>query len=172
MDPEKLEAIRGWPAPKSVKETQSFLGFCNFYRKFIEGFATIAQPLYWLTRKDNQFKWTDTCQKSFETLKDRLTSAPVLALAIDNEPYKIEADASDYASGAVLSQQQDGVWHPVAYYSKSFSAAERNYEIHDKEMLAIIRALEEWRYLVQGNGHKIEIWTDHKNLEYFLSAKK
>ena len=97
-------------------------------------------------------------------------SAPVLTLAMDDEPYKIEADASDYASGAVLSQLQEGEWHPVAYYSKSFSIAERNYEIHDKEILAIIRALDKWQYLVQGSKHTLEIWTDHKNLEYFLSA--
>ncbi|GLB43819.1 putative chromo (CHRromatin Organisation MOdifier) domain containing protein [Lyophyllum shimeji] len=172
MDPKKLKAVRDWPAPRTVKETQSFLGFCNFYRKFIRDFATVAQPLYWLTRKNHQFKWTEGCPKAFDTLKILLTSAPVLTLPTDDSPYKIEADASDYASGAVLSQLQSKAWHPMAYLSKSFTAAERNYEIHDKEMLAIIRALKEWRYLVQGSRHKIEIWTDHKNLEYFLTARK
>jgi len=104
-------------------------------------------------------------------MKTQVTSAPILALATDEGQFKIEADASDYASGAVLSQYQMGSWHPIGFYSKGFSSAERNYKIHDKEMLAIIRALDEWRHLVQGSKDKIEIWTDHKNLEYFLSAQ-
>jgi len=90
------------------------------------------------------------------------------------EPFRIEADSSDFASGAVLSQQLPGEekWHPVAFYSKSLSPVEQNYEIHDKEMLAIIRALEEWRHFLEGARHPVEIWTDHKNLEYFMTAKK
>jgi len=92
----------------------------------------------------------------------------------DSEPFRIEADSSDFASGAVLSQQLpgEGKWHPVAFYSKSLSPVERNYEIHDKEMLAIIHALEEWRHFLEGAQHPVEIWTDHKNLEYFMTAKK
>jgi hypothetical protein len=91
-----------------------------------------------------------------------------------DQPFRIEADSSDFATGAVLSQlsTEDRKWHPVAYYSKSLSETERNYEIHDKEMLAIIRALDEWRHFLEGATHKVEIWTDHKNLEYFMSAKK
>jgi len=90
------------------------------------------------------------------------------------ELFHIEADSSDFTSGAVLSQQLPGVekWHLVAFYSKSLSLVERNYEIHDKEMLAIIRALEEWRHFLEGARHPVEIWTDHKNLEYFMMAKK
>jgi len=92
----------------------------------------------------------------------------------DSEPFRIEADSSDFASGAVLSQQLPGEekWYPVAFYSKSLSLVERNYEIHDKEMLAIIRALEEWRHFLEEARHPVEIWTDHKNLEYFMTAKK
>lgn len=108
MDPAKLAAIEEWPAPTTIKETQSFLGFCNFYQKFIQSFATIAQPLYRLTQKNQGFRWTTDCTRSFRTLKDKLVSAPVLTLATDDEPYKIEADASDYASGAMLSQRQGG----------------------------------------------------------------
>jgi len=90
------------------------------------------------------------------------------------EPFCIEADSSDFASRAVLSQQLPGEekWHLVAFYSKSLSLVEWNYEIHDKEMLAIIRALEEWRHFLEGARHLVEIWTDHKNLEYFMMAKK
>jgi len=92
----------------------------------------------------------------------------------DSEPFRVEADSSDFATGAVLSQQSmaDGKWHPVAFYSKSLSSMEWNYEIHDKEMLAIIRALEEWRHFLEGVTHPVEIWTNHKNLEYFMMAKK
>jgi hypothetical protein len=89
------------------------------------------------------------------------------------QPFHVEADSSDFATGGVLSQlcSDDGKWHPVAFLSKSLSAVERNYEIHDKEMLAIIRALEEWRHFLKGAQHTVEIWTDHKNLEYFQTAQ-
>jgi len=111
---------------------------------------------------------------AFEDLKTVVTTAPVLVSPQDSEPFRVEADSSDFATGAVLSQQSttDGKWHPVVFYSKSLSSMERNYEIHNKEMLAIIRALEEWRHFLEGVTHLIEIWTDHKNLEYFMTAKK
>jgi len=103
-----------------------------------------------------------------------VTTAPTLALPQDLELFRIEADSSDFASGAVLSQQlpREEKWHLVAFYSKSLSPVERNYEIHDKEMLAIIQALEEWKHFLEGARHLVEIWTDHKNLEYFMTAKK
>jgi len=103
-----------------------------------------------------------------------VTTAPVLVSPQDSEPFCIETDSSDFASGAILSQRlpREEKWHPVAFYSKSLSPVERNYEIHDKEMLAIIRVLEEWRHFLEGARHPVEIWTDHKNLEYFMTAKK
>jgi len=103
-----------------------------------------------------------------------VTTSPILALPQDSEPFCIETDSSDFASGAVLSQQLPGEdkWHPVAFYSKSLSPVERNYKIHDKEMLTIIHVLEEWRHFLEGARHPVEIWTDHKNLEYFITAKK
>jgi len=111
---------------------------------------------------------------AFEDLKMVVTTAPVLVSPQDLEPFWVEVDSSDFAIGAVLSQQSmtDGKWHPVAFYSKSLSSVEWNYEIHDKEMLAIICALEEWRHFLEGATHPVEIWTDHKNLEYFMTAKK
>jgi len=113
-------------------------------------------------------------QTAFEDLKTAVTTAPVLMSPQDSEPFRIEADSSDFAIGAVLSQQSttDGKWHPVAFYSKSLFSMERNYEIHDKEMLAIICALEEWRHFLEEATHLVEIWTNHKNLEYFMTAKK
>jgi len=103
-----------------------------------------------------------------------VTTALVLMSPQDSEPFWVEADSLDFATGAVLSQQlkTDGKWHPVAFYSKSLSSVERNYEIHDKKMLAIICALEEWRHFLEGATYLVEIWTDHKNLEYFMMAKK
>jgi len=103
-----------------------------------------------------------------------VTTAPVLVSPQDSEPFRIEADSSDFASGAVLSQQLPGEekWHPVAFYNKSLSPVERNYQIHNKKMLTIICALEEWRHFLEGAQHLVEIWMDHKNLEYFMTAKK
>jgi len=103
-----------------------------------------------------------------------VTTAPVLMSPQNSEPFRVEADSSDFATGAVLSQQStaDGKWHLVVFYSKSLSSVERNYEIHDKKMLAIICALEEWRHFLKGVTHPVEIWTDHKNCEYFMMAKK
>jgi len=101
-------------------------------------------------------------------------TAPILASPQDSEPFHIAADSSNFASRAILSQQlpREDKWHPVAFYSKSLSPVKWNYEIHDKEMLAIIHALEEWRHFLEGARHPVEIWMDHKNLEYFMTAKK
>jgi len=151
-----------------------FLGFVNFYQRFIQDFSTKAQPLFDLTRSKQVWTWSGREQAAFEDLKTAVTTAPVLMSPLDSEPFWIEVDSSDFATGAVLSQQSatDGKWHPIAFYSKSLSSIERNYEIHDKEMLAIIRALEEWRHFLEGATYPVEIWTDHKNLEYFMTAKK
>lgn len=174
MSPTKVEGVSKWPKPETVKDVQSFLGFTNFYHRFIEHYAHIARPLHNLTSKSSVFKWEDEEKKAFQTLKDLITSSPILINPTDDEPFRIEADSSDFATGAVLSQlsKEDGKWHPVAFLSKSLNAVERNYDIHDKEMLAIIRALEEWQHFLEGAKHKVEIWTDHKNLEYFMSVKK
>jgi len=111
---------------------------------------------------------------AFEDLKTAVTTALVLVSPQKSVPFQIEVDSSDFTTGAVLSQQSptDGKWHPVAFYSKFLSSVERNYEIHDKEMLAIICVLEEWRHFLEGATHPVEIWTDHKNLECFMMAKK
>jgi len=153
---------------------QAFVGFVNFYRRFIQDFSTIARLLFDLTRSDQAWNWGTKEQEAFERLKMAVTTAPILASPQDSEPFHIKADSSDFASGAVLSQQlpREDKWHPVAFYSKSLSPVERNYEIHNKEMLAIIRALEEWRHFLKGAQHPVEIWMDHKSLEYFMTAKK
>jgi hypothetical protein len=173
MDPVKVKGVTDWPVPKKVKEVQSFLGFVNFYRRFIKDFSHIARPLHALTRKTTEWRWGEPQQAAFEALKHAITTAPVLVFPSDTGKFRIEADASNFATGAVLSQlQDDGKWHPVGFISKSFSDVERNYEIHDKEMLAIIRALEEWRHFLEGAHERMDIWTDHRNLQYFRTAQR
>jgi len=146
----------------------------NFYRRFIRDFSAKARPLFDLTRSEQVWTWSRREQAAFEDLKTAVTTAPVLVSPQESDPFRIEADSLDFATGAVLSQQSmmDGKWHPVAFYSKSLSSVEQNYKIHDKEMLAIICALEEWRHFLEEVTHPVEIWTNHKNLEYFITAKK
>jgi len=146
----------------------------NFYRRFIQDFSAKARLLFDLTRSKQVWTWSGREQAAFEDLKTVVTTALVLVSPQESDPFRIEANSLDFATGAVLSQQSttDGKWHPVAFYSKSLSSMERNYKIHDKEMLAIICALEEWRHFLEGATHLVEIWTDHKNLEYFMMAKK
>ena len=143
-------------------------------RRFIQDFLHHACPLFDLTKNDVKWHWSEEEQSAFDTLKGLITSTPILVSPDNTRPFLIKADSLDFATGAVLSQQtlEDGNWHPVAFLSKSLSAIEQNYEIHDKEMLAIIRAMEEWRHFLEGAKHGFEVWTDHKNLEYFWSAKK
>ena len=148
-----------------------FLGFANYYRRFIKDFSKIAKPLTTLTGNE-QWIWNSNQLSAFEQIKKRICSEPVLTIPIDNAPYRLEADASDYASGAVLSQKINDKWHPIAYMSKAFNETERNYEIYDKEMLAIMHALDEWRQYLMGTSEPFEIWTDHKNLQYFRKPQK
>ena len=112
-------------------------------------------------------------QKTFDELKRVFTTKPVLAAPGLNKEFRVEANALNYATGGVLSMKcSDEMWRPVAFISKSLSNTERNYEIHDKEMLVVIRYLEAWRHFLEGAAIKFEIWTDHKNLEYFMKAQK
>src|SRR6187551_3494369 len=173
MDPKKLAGVQEWPVPTKVKHVQAFLGFANFYRRFIKDFAKIAKPLTNLTKKDQKWVWEEEQQTAFEALKKAFTSAPILRIPDDVNPFRLSTDASDFAVGAVLSQldPEDQLWHPVAFYSKSLDVHERNYEIYDKELLAIIRALEEYRHYLEGHPEKFEIWSDHQNLTYFKSTQ-
>jgi hypothetical protein len=174
MDPVKIAGVADWPTPSNKKEVQSFIGFINFYRQFIPGFSHHACALFDLTMKDVRFIWGLPQEDSFMKLKELVTLAPVLVLPNDDLPFRLEADGSGIATSAVLSQQQvdDNAWHPVTFLSKALNPVERNYEIHDTEMLAIIQGLEEWRHYLEGARHPVEIWTDHKNLEYFRVAQK
>jgi len=145
MDPVKVTGVYEWPILENRTDVQAFIGFVNFYHCFIQDFSTIAQSLFDLTHSNQAWNWGIKKQKAFECLKMAVTTALVLASPQDSEPFHIKADSSDFASGAVLSQQlpREEKWHPVAFYSKFLSLVEWNYEIHDKEMLTIIHTLEE-----------------------------
>ena len=172
VDPEKVAAIKNWQFPKSVKGVQAFLGFCNFYRRFIEGYGRIARPLNLCTRKDRVFEFDDSCKEAFTKLQEALTTAPILVHYHPERESMLETDSSDGTVAGVLSQKQpDGLWRPVAYFSKSMLPAECNYTIHDKEMLAIIRAFEEWRAELEGLAEPLKVYSDHKALEYFMTKK-
>lgn len=173
MDPVKLEGLKEWQTPRTVKDVQSFLGFANFYRRFIRGYADIAKPLNNLTCKGKTWDWTPDCEQAFQALKQQFLEAPILVMPDPTKPFQIECDASKVATGAVLRQKgEDNLWHPCAYLSKAFTATERNYQIYDRELLAIIRAFEAWRHYLNGTEQPVEVLSDHKNLTYFRSAQK
>jgi hypothetical protein len=172
MDPFKIQTVLDWQTPCSLRDVQCFLGFANFYRKFIKNYSKIVMPLTELTQKNKPFTWNANATKAFDALKQAFTSAPILMHADLSKPFIIEADASDFALGSILSQTaDDGKLHPVAFHSRKFEAAEINYEIHDKELLAIVDSFEQWRHLLEGSPHQIIIYNDHKNLTYFQTAR-
>ena len=173
MEEEKVKEVLEWPTPKCVKDVQKFLGLVNYYHQFIEDFASIARPLHDMVKKDKKWEWTERQEKAFKELKERFTKELVLTAPDIDKKMRMEVDVSDYVMGGVLLMEcEDGLWRPVTFLSKSLNEIERNYEIHDKEMLVIIRGLESWRHLLEGAQSKFEIWTDHKNLEYFMKAQK
>lgn len=172
MDPSKVKSILDWQAPKSVKDIQVFLGFANFYRRFIKKYSKLTEPLTRLLRKDVKFDWSDSANTAFESLKKAFTTAPILTHFDPARNIILETDASDYALAGVLSHPDPhGNLQPIAFYSRKFNDAELNYEIYDKELLAIIQCLKEWRAYCEGSSQKITIYSDHKNLEYFSTSK-
>ena len=134
---------------------------------------SIARPLHDTVKKDKKWEWINKQERAFEELKKRFTEELVLAVLDIDKKMRMEVDASDYAIGGVLSMKcKDRLWRPVAFLSKLLNKTERNYEIHDKEMLLITRGLENWKNLLKGAYSKFEVWMDHKNLEYFMKAQK
>ncbi|KAL5594252.1 uncharacterized protein BROUX77_006207 [Berkeleyomyces rouxiae] len=173
VDPAKVAAIREWQPPTNVKSVRSFLGFANFYRQFIPLFSEVAAPLVRLTKKEEPWKWSKTENQAFEKLKNDFMRAPVLAMWDEERPTIVECDCSGWALGGTLSQvDETGSLRPVAFFSKKLSPAEVNYEIHDKELLAVIKCLEEWRGELKSLGAPFKILTDHRNLQYFMTTRK
>lgn len=172
MMEDKVSTVLAWKAPKSIKGVQEFMGFANYYRRFIENFSKIAKPITDATKGDNKdFKWTPACEQAFNALKQAFTTAPILVHFVADRQSVLETDASDYALGGVLSQVVNKRLHPVAFHSRKLNPAERNYDIHDKEMLAIVDCFKTWRHLLEGARHQVIVYTDHKNLEYFTTTK-
>jgi len=174
MSTTKVEAVLSWKTPNSLTEVQSFLGFANFYRRFIKDYSKVARPLTELTKKEKGTKWawTEEAGKAFKELKTRFTTAPILAHFNATKPVIIETDASDFAIGAVLSQRDgDNRLHPVAFHSRKFQPSEIKYEIHDKELLAVVDAFKHWRRYCEGAVHPVQVFSDHQNLEYFTTTK-
>lgn len=176
MDPEKVQAVQDWATPTTIKHVQEFVGFANFYRRFIDNFSRLIRPLMDLIPKvggKQLLPWSEKAAKAFADLKLAFTTAPVLAHFDPDLETVVETDASDFVYAAVLSQvQRDGSLRPVAFLSKKMSPAETNYEIYDKELLAIVRAFEEWRPELAGTDDTVTVLTDHKGLEYFKTKKQ
>ncbi|KAI5339223.1 hypothetical protein L3X38_018495 [Prunus dulcis] len=166
VDPQKVEAVVNWVQPTSVTEIRSFLGLAGYYRRFVEGFASIVAPLTRLTRKDVAFEWTEECEQSFQELKRRLTTAPVLALPDNVGNFVIYSDASLQGLGCVL-MQHDRV---IAYASRQLKKHEQNYPVHDLELAAVVFALKIWRHYLY--GETCQIFTDHKSLKYFFTQRE
>lgn len=173
MAKDKVESIERWEPPKTLKESQQFIGFANFYRRFIKNFSNIARPITSANKGDKKdWKWTDEMKHAFHELKYRFTHAPILVHFDPEKQVYVEADASDFAIGAVMSQKDDEErLRPVAFHSRKLTPAEMNYEIHDKELLAIVDSFDKWRQYLEGARHRIEVFSDHQNLAYFTTAK-
>jgi hypothetical protein len=173
MDPRKIKTIVEWQPPRTVSDVKSFTGFAGFYRRWIKDFSRILAPITALERKETVFNWTEECQTAFDSLKAAFTTEPVLKHFDWEKPAVLETDASDYVCAGVLSQHDDeGILHPIAFYSKKMTPAECNYEIYDKELLAIVRCLEEWSAELEMSQEVVKVLCDHRNLEYFMSTKK
>ena len=166
---DKVQAVRDWPTPCSVEEVRSFLGTVGYYRKFIRMFSEVAAPITELLQKEQAFRCTDEHQRAFEQLKSAMTQQPLLVLPDVHRPYMVTTDASGYAVGATLSQDHGRGQQPVAFLSKKMLPAERNYPVHEQELLAIIVALREWRHYLSGARFTIVVKTDHKSLQFFKS---
>lgn len=165
-----IEAIKMVPTPKSVSEVQRFVGMASYFRKFINQFAAKAQPLHYLCKKNVEFKWSESCEKSFSTLKKALMSAPVLAFADFTKKFYISVDASFYAVGAYISNEPPPNDKPIEYFSKSLNDAQKNYSTTHKELLAIILAIERFQHYIWGK--QFVLYTDHQALTYLFSQNK
>ena len=171
VDPDKVGKVASWPVPQSAQQVQQFLGFANYYRRFIQGFAEVAKPLHRLTEHAVNFSWTAECQEAFENLRSRLTRAPILAFPDYTLPFVLDTDASDLGIGAVLSQVSSlGQEQVVAYGSRLLSKAERNYSVTRRELLAVVTFTRLFRpYLL---GRRFTVRTDHSSLQWIQNFKE
>ncbi|CAN6678216.1 unnamed protein product [Malus baccata var. baccata] len=170
VDKSKIDLVRHLPSPTSVREVRSFLVHAGFYRRFIKDFSKVAQPLCRLLQKDVAFEFTKECTASFNQLKELLTTAPIIVPPDWSLPFELMCDASDYALGAVLGQRKDKRPHVIYYASRTLNDAQLNYSTTEKELLAVVFALDKFRsYLI---GTKVIVFTDHAALKYLLTKKE
>ncbi|GJY18632.1 putative nucleotidyltransferase, ribonuclease H [Tanacetum coccineum] len=166
VDPAKIESIKDWESPKTPTEIRQFLGLAGYYRRFIEGFSKIAKPMTKLTQKSVKFNWGEKEETAFQTLKQKLCSAPILALPEGSENFVVYCDASHKGLGAVLMQKEK----VIAYASRQLKIHEKNYTTHDLELGAVVFALKMWRHYLYGT--KCVVFTDHKSLQHILDQKE
>jgi hypothetical protein len=178
MDPAKVKGVADWKCPETVRDVRAFLGFTGFYRYFIQDYSRIAHPLIDLTKKATPFHWDESQVRAFETLKTCMCSKPVLRQPDYTKPFFLFTDASLYGVGAVLSQEGEvntrtgkPRQQPIAYYSATFTPTERNYDIYERELLAIIKALAHWRPHLAATATPVTILTDHTNLLFWKSPR-
>lgn len=174
MDQKKVDTIRNWPLPSTVKDLQRFLGFANFYRRFIH-YSLISAPLTSaLVGQPKSLSRYQDAITAFSHFKEAFVTAPILTHPRPDLPFVVEVDASSTGVVAVLFQLQGMPLrlHPCAFFSKKLSSAEQNYDIGNRKLLAIKLTLEEWRHWLEGANHKFEVITDHRNLEYIREAKR
>jgi len=169
-DPKKIEAVKNWPRPKTVKEVRSFLGFAQYYRKFIRQFSILAGPLYDLTKKRVKFQWNDSCEKAFELIKSRLTESPILAYPTRDDKFILDTDASAYGIGGVLSQIQNGQEKVIAYASKTLSSSQSNYCTTMRELLAVVIFTKHFHHYLWGRNFSLR--TDHASLTWLTNFKE
>ncbi|KAH9268950.1 hypothetical protein BASA83_009084 [Batrachochytrium salamandrivorans] len=173
MDPSKISAVQSWPTPKKVRDLQVLLGFANFYRALIHDYSSMTTNLTKLFKKDVPFVWGPEQEKSLQDLKTAFANSDFLTHPDDSRPFILETDASDYAISGVLSQYDDSnTLRPIAFYARQMNSAEQNYEIYDKELLAVVESFKHWRHFLQSGLHPVTVLCDHKNLEYFITTKK
>jgi hypothetical protein len=163
MDPSKVQEVMDWKPPKSVHQIRSFLGLVGYYRRFILDISRIAKPMTELLKKGVKFVWSEECDKTFHTLREHLTSAPVLTQPDMSKAFEVFCDASGTGLGCVLMQEN----RVVAYASRALRPHEKNYPTHDLELAAVVHALKLWRYYLMGN--RCNIYTDHKSLKYIFT---
>jgi hypothetical protein len=164
MEKDKVKAIQEWPVPTSVTGVRSFLGLAGYYRRFVKNFSQIAMPLTELLKTENKFQWGEPQQTAFSLLKNAISSAPVLTIPDVSLPYVVTTDASGFAVGATLSQDQENGLQPIAFISHKMNDHEKNYPVHEQELLAVVVALKEWRHYL--HGRRFRVITDHQSLRY------
>src|SRR3954451_15510950 len=161
----KVQMIADWPEPKNIKEVMSFLGLCNYYRRFIKGYLAISAPITNLLRKDREFEWSTEINDAFRQLKEQMSVVPVLAIPDSKKEFIVTTDVSDFTIGVVLSQGNDrGQLQPIAFESRKLSPVEQNYATHEKELLAIMHAIKTWRVYLDRRHFTVQ--TNHASLRY------